>query len=94
MFMAYRISAIVSAPELFPPLNSFRTCKYCDQRSDYIRLNSKKNSFQNHLKQSFLENFQPYSRPFLEDYMTSLYNGILEGELKEARKINPICVAQ
>ena len=42
----------------------------------------------------FLENFLPYSRPFLEDYMTSLYNGILEGELKEARKINPIFVAQ
>ena len=41
-----------------------------------------------------MENFLPYSRPFLEDYMTSLYNGILEGELKEAQKINPIFVAQ
>ena len=25
--------------------NSFRTCMYCDQRSQYIRLKSKKNSF-------------------------------------------------
>ena len=30
---------------VFPPLNSFRTCMYCHQRSQYIRLNSKKNSF-------------------------------------------------
>ena len=36
---------IVSALEYFPPLNSFRTCMYCDQRSHYIRLNSKKNNF-------------------------------------------------
>ena len=36
---------IVSALEQFPPLNSFRTCMCCDQRSQYIRLNSKKNSF-------------------------------------------------
>ena len=36
---------IVSALEQFPPLNSFRTCMYCYQRSQYIRLNSKKNSF-------------------------------------------------
>ena len=26
-------------------MNSFRTCMYCAQRSQYIRLNSKKNSF-------------------------------------------------
>ena len=26
----------------FPPLNSFRTCMYCYQRSEYIRLNSKR----------------------------------------------------
>ena len=32
--IGYRISA-----------NSFRTCMYCDKRSHYIRLNSKKNSF-------------------------------------------------
>ena len=36
--------------EYFPPLNSFlpwivfRTCMYCEQRSQYIRLNSKKNT--------------------------------------------------
>jgi hypothetical protein len=36
---------IVSALEWFPPLNSLRTCMYCYQRSQYIRLNSKKNSF-------------------------------------------------
>ena len=33
----------VSALEQFPPLNSFRICMYCDQRSQYIRLSSKKN---------------------------------------------------
>ena len=31
--------------EYFPPLNSFRTFMYCDQRSQYIRPKSKKNSF-------------------------------------------------
>ena len=31
--------------EQFPPLNSLCTCMYCEQRSQYIRLNSKKNSF-------------------------------------------------
>jgi hypothetical protein len=29
-------------------LNSFRTFMYCDQRSQYIRPNSKKNSFRGH----------------------------------------------
>ena len=33
---------IVSALEKFPPLNSFRTFMYCDQRSQYIRPKSKK----------------------------------------------------
>ena len=36
---------IVSALEQFPTLNSFRTFMYYDQRSQYIRPSSKKNSF-------------------------------------------------
>ena len=36
---------IVSALEQFPPLNSFRTFMYCQQRSQYTRPKSKKNSF-------------------------------------------------
>ena len=36
---------IVSALEWFPPLNSFHTFMYCNKRSQYIGLNSKKNSF-------------------------------------------------
>ena len=36
---------IVSTLEQFPPLNSFRIFMYCDQRSQYIRQKSKKNSF-------------------------------------------------
>ena len=38
----YRISA-----------NSFRTCMYCGQRSQYIRLNSKKNSFCGNYSQKY-----------------------------------------
>ena len=44
---------IVSALEYFPPLNSFRTCMYCEQRSQYIRLNSKKNSFRGNYLQKY-----------------------------------------
>ena len=44
---------IVSALEYFPPLNSFRTCMYCDERSQYIRLNSKKNSFRGNYSQKY-----------------------------------------
>ena len=44
---------IVSALEQFPPLNSFRTCMYCGQRSQYIRLNSKKNSFRGNYSQKY-----------------------------------------
>ena len=44
---------IVSALEQFPPLNSFRTCMYCDQRSQYIRLNSKKNSFRGNYSRKY-----------------------------------------
>ena len=36
---------IVSPLEQFPPLNSFCTLMQCVQRSQYIRPNSKKNSF-------------------------------------------------
>ena len=44
---------IVSALEQFPPLNSFRICMYCDQRSQYIRLNSKKNSFRGNYSRKY-----------------------------------------
>ena len=44
---------IVSALEQFPPLNSFRTCMYCNQRSQYIRLNSKNNSFRGNYSRKY-----------------------------------------
>ena len=44
---------IVSALKQFPPLNSFRTCMYCHQRSQYIRLNSKKNSFRGNYSRKY-----------------------------------------
>ena len=44
---------IVSALEQFPPLNSFRTCMYCYQRSQYIRLNSKKHSFRGNYSRKY-----------------------------------------
>ena len=37
----------------FPPLNSFRACMYCDQRWQYIRLNSKKNSFRGNYSRKY-----------------------------------------
>ena len=37
------LSLLLSRYRIFA--NSFRNCMYCDQRSYYIRLNSKKNSF-------------------------------------------------
>ena len=44
---------IVSALEQFPPLNSFRTFMYCNQRSQYIRPNSKKNSFRGNYSRKY-----------------------------------------
>ena len=45
---------IVSALEQFPPLNSFCTSMYCDQRSQCIRLNSKKkNSFRGNYSRNY-----------------------------------------
>ena len=63
-FLCTVFPRIVSALEQFPPLNSFRTCMYCEQRSYYIRLNSKKNSFRrNYLRKygigSFFSHFAP-----------------------------------
>ena len=44
---------IVSALEQFPPLNSFRNFMYCHQRSQYIRSNSKKNSFRRNYSRKY-----------------------------------------
>ena len=44
---------IVSSLELFPPLNSFRTFMYCDQRSQYIKPNSKNNSFRGNYSRKY-----------------------------------------
>ena len=35
------------------PANSFRTCMYCDQRSQYIRINSKMNSFRGNYSRKY-----------------------------------------
>ena len=37
----------------FPPLNSFRTFMYCDQRSQYIRPISKKNGFRGNYSRKY-----------------------------------------
>ena len=34
-------------------MNSFRTCMYCGQRSQYIRLNSKKNNFRRNYSRKY-----------------------------------------
>ena len=39
--------------EQFPSLNSFRTFMHCDQRSQYIRPNSKKNSFRGNYSRKY-----------------------------------------
>ena len=44
---------MVSALEYFPPLNSYRTFMYCEQRSQYIRPNSKKNSFRGNYSRKY-----------------------------------------
>ena len=41
----------------FPPFNSFRTFMYCQQSSQYIRSNSKKNSFRGNYSRKYGNSF-------------------------------------
>ena len=60
---------IVSTLKQFPPLNSFRTFMYCNQRSQYIRPNSKKNSFRGNYMRKYgiliHDNYFPHSKPIM-----------------------------
>ena len=76
---------IVSALEQFPPLNSFRTCMYCYQRSQYIRLNSKKNSFRGNYSRK-------YGKFFGQNFLNIIFGHFMEtawivGPLRQANMI-------
>ena len=65
---------IVSALEYFPPLNKFRTFMYCHQRSQYIRLNSKKNSFRGNYSRKYGNHIHKKGDLFIVHAIHSLQN--------------------